>query len=115
MNKFALLTIVYIILGILTFPLLESFLMADEAGVFGLLVFIFMCISGVWALATSSYRLFLLFTLFYIPLTWLIARDADQNMFGPSRDQTILVAVLVYVVLILIWFGVKYLKKRLRK
>lgn len=115
MDKFTLFTVIYFLLGIITFPLLDSVLMADKFGVLILLAFVYMVVLGVWSLVASSNRQLLIFSLLYTFISGVVSYDADKNVFLPGRDPLILAALVTYIVFIMIWFGVKYLKKRFKK
>lgn len=114
MNFFSIFSISYFILGIISLSLLDTILMANKLGVFVLIIFIYILISGIWSIVTSSSRHFLVVSLFYVLLTVLMARGADNNVFWPGRNQTIFISGITYIIFVLIWFGVKLLKKKFK-
>ena len=114
-NKFLIFSFAYFILGIVSFSLFDSILISNDEGFFVLFLFVYIFISGIWSIIDSSVKKFLITSLFYVVFTRLLSYDADENMFGPSREQTILIAVIAYAIFILIWFGVKFFKKKYKK
>lgn len=58
-----------------------------------------------WSIFTVAYALL---------LAWLASRAGD-NMFGPDKEGTLLIGVLGYVVLVVIFFLVKWIRNSVRR
>ncbi len=115
MSKFSLFSYTYILLAAVLFFPLESILIADKAGTFFLIAFFYASISGIWSIFNSSLIQFLIFSALHLPLGLIMSQGADQNMFGPGRDEVVLITVVSYFVFLIFWLGVKILKKEFQK
>lgn len=112
MSKFSIFSLVYVVFGSIFFSAINPVAMIDETSIFTILLFSYTLISGIWSIITSDPKQFLIFSLFYVFFSWWISHDADMGMFGPGRDQTIIIAIVIYAIFVLIWHGVKVFKKK---
>jgi hypothetical protein len=53
----------------------------------------------------------IIFTIIYILITVWLASMANENIFGPDKESTISIAVIVYVIVIILFFAFKGIKK----
>lgn len=52
-----------------------------------------------------------IFTIIYVLITMWLSSVANENIFGPDKEGTITIAVIVYAVLIVLYFAFKGIKK----
>ena len=53
----------------------------------------------------------IIFTIIYaLAVIWLASR-ANENIFGPDKEGTIIISVIIYVVIVILFFALKWIKK----
>lgn len=53
----------------------------------------------------------IIFTIIYALITTWLASMANENIFGPDKESTITIAVVVYVILVVLFFAFKGIRK----
>ena len=57
----------------------------------------------------------MIFTVVYALLLVWLASVAGDNMFGPDKEGTLLIGVAAYIVLVIIFFLFKWIRKSMQK
>lgn len=53
----------------------------------------------------------IIFTIIYALITIWLASSANENIFGPDREGTIIISIIIYAVLVILFFAFKGIKK----
>lgn len=57
----------------------------------------------------------IIFTVVYVlVITWL-ASGANENIFGPDKEGTIVIGVIIYIILVVLFFVFKGIKKLINR